>query len=584
MKTHAACSNTFRLSRLIVSVAAASAALVPFNAALAGPLVEVFKGEEIVVSVNPGTVLPRATRTAPLSTLKSPAGLAVRSGSPSSKVRVLSYSAAPAAKTRATAKVDSALIAEYCKQVIASNPGASMTCEANKVVKAVRYPNDPAFDRLWGPRLIGAPVSWDMSTGSKSVTVAVVDTGIERTHPDLAANMLVNNGEIYGNGVDDDGNGYVDDYYGYDFYSRDGDPNDEFFHGTHCAGTIGAVGNNGVGVTGMAWNVSLLGVRIMGPNGTGSVADLALGIQYAVSRGAKVINLSLGSGQSDAVENAIVEARLNDVVIVAAAGNEGSNNDVTPFYPAGSPSDNVIAVAASDASDTITSWSNYGATTVDIAAPGDGIYSTSLNGGYATASGTSMATPHIAGIVAVMRSVNPALTYTQIKNILINTAYRPASMSGKVVSSGRANFFRAVLAAGGTLPTPTATPTPTPTPTPSVTATPTFTPTPTSTPTPTPTATPTPRATPTPTPIPYAVSVSAAKVGRYTRFSGVAMNVLGMPVTPLFVDVVCAGEYKGSARTAASGAYEMFNRVVPQGLLCYAEDEFGVRSTTITSP
>jgi len=463
-------------------------------------------------------------------------------------------------------QVDSAIIAQHCQRIIASNPRTSMSCEANTVVKAVRYPDDPGFSQLWGMRMMGAPVAWDMSTGSKSITVAIVDTGIERTHPDLAANMLTNSREINGNGIDDDSNGYVDDFYGYDFYSQDGDPNDEFFHGTHCAGTIGGVGNNGRGVTGVAWNVSLLGVRIMGPNGSGSVADLALGIQYAVSRGASVINLSLGAGQSSAVENAITEARLKDVVVVAAAGNSGSDNDLNPFYPASSPSDNVIAVAASDAADSLTSWSNYGATSVDVAAPGDAIYSTILNGQYGIASGTSMATPHVAGIIAVMRSVNPSLTYTQVKNILINSAQRLTSMQGKVVASGRANFFRAVLAAGGAIPTPTPEPTLTPTPTPIPTATPTAT------------------ATPTPTPIPYTISLSAEKVGKFTRFFGTVLTVRGGPVTPLFVDLICGGQYRASGRTNLTAGYEVFLNSLSAGLSCYAQDEFGIRSVTITSP
>jgi len=542
--------------------------------ASAGPLVQVFKGEEIVISVNPGSVSPRAVGTKPVAALKRPAGLTLAPVVGAGKVGVISYSSAAATKVRSTISVDSAVIADHCKRIIASNPGASMTCEPNKVVKALRYPNDSEFDRLWGLRVIGAPVAWDMSTGSKNVIVAVVDTGIERTHPDLAANMLVNTKEINGNGIDDDGNGYVDDYYGYDFYSRDGDPNDEFFHGTHCAGTIGGVGNNNIGVTGVAWNVSLLGVRMMGPNGSGSIADLALAIHYSVARGAKVINLSLGAGQSDAVENAIIDARLNDVVVVAAAGNSGSDNDLSPMYPASSPSDNVIAVAASDFSNSLTNWSNYGATSVDVAAPGDGVYSTTLGGSYGFASGTSMATPHVAGIVAVIRSVNPTLNYTQIKNILINTATRNASMQGKLVSSGRVNFFRAVLSAGGTLPTPT------PTPTPVVTATPTATPS--ATPTATPTLTPT--LTPTPTPIPYTISLGTDKSGKYTRFFGAVINSLGSPVSPLFVDLFCGGQNKAAARTDINGRYELFFSSLPAGQSCYAEDGFGVRSPIVLAP
>jgi subtilisin family serine protease len=192
-----------------------------------------------------------------------------------------------------------------------------------------------------------APNAWEVTTGSSDVIVAVVDTGVYYNHSDLTGNIALNNGEVPHNGIDDDGNGYIDDYFGYDFYSLDGDPVDENGHGTHCAGIIGARGENGTGVVGINWTVGILPVRALGPRGGGSDADVAAGIQYAVDRGASIISLSLGGPSSSTVlDNSIQYARDAGVLVVAAAGNDSDDTDIYPTYPANTPLENIVAVAA----------------------------------------------------------------------------------------------------------------------------------------------------------------------------------------------------------------------------------------------
>lgn len=391
---------------------------------------------------------------------------------------------------------DEAEITATCDALKAANPGINFRCEPNYILETNLTPNDSLYSSLWGMLSIRAPSAWDISTGTATVTVAVIDTGIEYTHPDLAGNIAVNAGETPGNGIDDDRNGFVDDYYGYDFVNSDGDPMDDHFHGTHCAGTIGARGNNSLGVAGVAWNVKLMPVKVLSATGSGSTAGVAAGMNYAVKRGVKILSMSLGgSGYSQTLEDAIINAKNNGVLVVAAAGNSAVNTDISPSYPASSAQDNVISVAASTNTDTLASFSNWGPTSVDLAAPGQSILSTYLSGQYATASGTSMATPHVAGMAALIKSIKPDLTYAQIKSVLLTTVDPLTSLSGKMVSGGRANIYSALLKAQTINTTPTATPTATVTPT--VTATWTVTQTPTVTPTRTATATPT--RTPTPT-------------------------------------------------------------------------------------
>lgn len=272
--------------------------------------------------------------------------------------------------------------------------------EPNYILRALAtIPTDTYFTNLWGLNNTGqsvnsapagtvdadidAPEAWDITQGSSSVVVAVIDSGVAITnnistgHPDLTANRWVNAGETCVNGADDDGNGRIDDCYGWNFLNNDNDPMDYNGHGTHVAGTIGAVGNNGSGVAGVNWRVKIMPLRFLGATGSGSTADAISAINYAANNGARIINASWGGGPySQALYDAINYARSNNVLFVAAAGNDGTNNDTTPSYPASYDLDNIISVAATDQNDALASFSNRGATSVDLAAPGVNIYST----------------------------------------------------------------------------------------------------------------------------------------------------------------------------------------------------------------
>lgn len=243
-------------------------------------------------------------------------------------------------------------------------------------------PDDTFFSTLWGlsngsDKDIDAPEAWDLATGSdKLVVVAVLDSGVDYNHPDLAANIWTNPGEIPGNGNDDDGNGFIDDVNGWDFVDNDSNPVDNESHGTHVAGTIAAVGNNGIGITGVTWTAEIMVLRFLDGFGAGFVSDEVAAIDYAIAKGAQIINASFGSSSfSSAEREAITRAETAGILFVAAAGNDGENNDSTPQYPSNYALDNIIAVAASDQNDNLASFSDFGPTTVDVAAPGTSIYS-----------------------------------------------------------------------------------------------------------------------------------------------------------------------------------------------------------------
>lgn len=319
-------------------------------------------------------------------------------------------------------------------------------------VIASRTPNDPRFGELWGMQKIGAPAAWDSGTGSASIVVAVSDTGIDYTHPDLAANAWTNAGEIPGNGIDDDGNGYIDDVHGYDFANGDADPMDDNGHGTHVSGTIGGVGNNGVGVAGVNWNVRIVGAKFLTSNGSGSLWAGAQTILYAAKVHARVVNASWGclgpSCYASYMEDAL--KTLNDAggLFMAAAGNSANDNDAYPSYPANYAVANVVAVAATDSNDALASFSDWGATRVHLAAPGVSILSSLPGGQYASWNGTSMATPHVTGAAALFLAARPDATVTEVKQKLMDTADRVSSLAGKVVSGGRLNVAKLIAAAG----------------------------------------------------------------------------------------------------------------------------------------
>jgi subtilisin family serine protease len=248
--------------------------------------------------------------------------------------------------------------------------------EPNYIRKLAATPNDARWGELWGLRTIAAPAAWDTTTGSDAVAVAVVDTGVAHTHPDLADNIWRNAAEVAANRVDDDGNGYVDDVRGWDFVAVDADPSDESGHGTHVAGTIGAHGNNGVGVTGVNWRVKLMALRAGSDAGLAD-SDIIAAFRYACAKGAKIINGSFGGpGGSAALRDAITACPA--ALFVFAAGNDGHDNDAAPSYPCAYPAANIVCVAATGRDDALASWSSYGASSVDLAAPGVSILSTSL--------------------------------------------------------------------------------------------------------------------------------------------------------------------------------------------------------------
>jgi len=336
-------------------------------------------------------------------------------------------------------------------------PGASAT------------PDDPRYWTEWGLHNTGqtggtpdadidAPEAWDISTGSSSLVVGVIDTGVDWTHPDLAANMWTNPGEIAGNGIDDDGNGFVDDVHGYDFVNNDGNPMDDHYHGTHVAGTIAAAGNNGTGVTGVSWNTQIMALKFLSASGSGSTYDAVRAVNYATMMktqygvNVRVTNNSWGGGgYSQSLNDAIVASGQADMLFIAAAGNNGTNNDSSPHYPSNYNLDNVISVAATDYNDQLASFSNYGVNTVDLAAPGVSIYSTKPGNSYGSLSGTSMATPHVAGVAALAWSVAPDASAAEIRAAILDGVDNLASLDGKVTTGGRLNAYNALQQLGLTI-------------------------------------------------------------------------------------------------------------------------------------
>jgi subtilisin family serine protease len=330
-------------------------------------------------------------------------------------------------------------------------------------------PNDPFWvaGLLWGLEKIGAKGAWGFSTGDPSVVIADFDTGVDYTHPDLAANMWHNPAEIAGNGQDDDNNGYVDDVHGIDVINANEapggpeDPMDDHGHGTHVAGTIAGVGNNSTGVSGVSWNSKILVCKFIDGNGEGTDADAIACFDYIVAlkqRGVniRVSNNSWGStdGPAPALQGAIDAAGAAGILNVFAAGNDGTDNDAIQHYPSNLPSPSIMAVAASDEADGRASFSNYGATQVDIAAPGNNIISTYPQGGYAISSGTSMAAPHVAGAAALLAGLDPSLTVDALKTLLMDSVDVRTEWEDLVVSGGRLNVYRAAaMLTGATIPT-----------------------------------------------------------------------------------------------------------------------------------
>jgi subtilisin family serine protease len=413
--------------------------------------------------------------------------------------------------------------------------------------RATRSPSDPLFASQWalnrpaaGAGGIDAPGAWDLSTGNRSVTVAVVDTGADLSSQALQPNLATNAGESgqgrETNGIDDDGNGYVDDWRGWDFSAGDNQPQDRNGHGTHVAGIIGARGNDARDVTGVAWDISLLPLQVLAADGSGRSTDIADAMTYAAQRGARVVNLSLGGpGQSDSMLRAICAAP--EVLFVAAAGNTSADLDSTPFYPCAYPPANVVCVAASDQQDRLAGFSSYGAASVDLAAPGAQILGVGLNNQTAVYSGTSMAAPQVSGVAALVLSQHPDWTAAQVKEALLNSSEPLAQLTGRVATAARLNAARAlnygrVPAPAPTLPAPAVAPAPAPQP---------------------PTATPAPKAKPAP---PTGKAERAPRtlkprsVRRLPRFLRIAVRVPAAGAVTITITRTEPGQRSTIARTA----------------------------------
>lgn len=318
-------------------------------------------------------------------------------------------------------------------------------------------PDDPGYGEQWGLSNTGqnygkpgadihARQAWVLTKGRTQAEggplVAILDSGVDYTHPDLKGNLWTNPGESAGDHKDNDGNWVIDDVHGYNTIDDSGDPMDDHSHGTHCAGIIGAVGNNGQGVSGVNWKAAMMGVKFLNKDLEGDAANAIKGILYASKMGARVISHSWGGGEyNEALKNTLAASPALHII---AAGNSHSDNDAKPFYPACYDLPNVITVAATDNWDELAYFSNYGAKSVDIAAPGAAIYSTVPGNNYRYQSGSSMAAPFVAGAVALMLSQYPGLTNSQIITRLLYSADRLPSLEGKVASERRLNVARAL--------------------------------------------------------------------------------------------------------------------------------------------
>lgn len=334
---------------------------------------------------------------------------------------------------------------------------AVMYAEPNFVVRPTAEPNDPNLSNQWGLENFGQNIrgvsgktdadldmfdAWDVNTGSSSVTVAVIDSGAKLDHEDLAANIWVNTGEIPNNGIDDDGNGYIDDVNGWDFYDDDGNPTDMTGHGTLMAGIIGARGNNGVGITGVAWRCQMVILRVLGANG-GLVSDVILAMEYAAAKNVRFSNQSFGGYDFSQSFLDALTALVGTHLVIAAAGNDTNNNDVNPFYPASYQVGNVISICATNNNDQLAFFSNYGANTVHMGAPGVSIFSTHRLGSYVWVNGTSAAAAHVTGLAVLLASQYTWDT-TRIRTRILNSRRKVAALNGKTIYRSVPNAYRAL--------------------------------------------------------------------------------------------------------------------------------------------
>ncbi len=331
--------------------------------------------------------------------------------------------------------------------------------KSDEELKDFSSPNDPMFNEQWALNNDGqnggktgahvaALKAWAKTHGSSEVVIAVLDTGVDYTHPDLINNIWIRPDTVPA--YTDANLGTIDDIHGFDAAENTGDPMDDNGHGTHCAGIIGAEGNNDVGIAGINWNVEIMPLKFLGRGGFGSTKDAIEAINYAVDRkkngvNIRVISASWGSTQkSKALGDAIDAAGKAGILFVAAAGNDATNNDKRPHYPSNYDLPNVLSVAALDRADNLASFSNFGIKTVHIAAPGREIVSTWLDDDYREASGTSMATPYVAGTAALILSSEPDLSVEKLRKRILNSVDKIDSLNGKIESGGRLNAAKAL--------------------------------------------------------------------------------------------------------------------------------------------
>ncbi len=329
--------------------------------------------------------------------------------------------------------------------------GEVLYAEPNYHRRALLRPGDPNFGSQWAFENVGqlgglpgadinAVAAWDITTGSPATVVAVVDSGVALDHPDLAGSSWTNPGES-GNGADDDGNGLVDDVRGWDWVSGDPNPADMNGHGTHVAGIVGARTNNGTGVAGTSWGTRLMALRAASDNGVGTVANLVRAFRYAAAEGARIVNISLSASTPSLAEQDAIAAAPG-VLFVVAAGNSGADNDRFPEYPCAYALANIVCVAATNSSDQLASFSNYGDATVDLAAPGEAILSTWVGGGYQYSDGTSMAAPHVAGAAALLLAARPDLNTAGLRTGLLAGVDVLTPLVGRVATGGRLDLRR----------------------------------------------------------------------------------------------------------------------------------------------